>query len=51
MNMGVKFPNEAKIEPPIHAEYFLSGGSNTLIFIVDGASAITSLCNLYFKSI
>jgi hypothetical protein len=27
-----------KIEPPIHTEYFLSGGAMTLIFIVDGAS-------------
>jgi len=27
---------EAKIEPPIHTEYFLSGGALILIFIVGG---------------
>merc|ERR1719321_2364602 len=31
-----------KIEPPIHTEYFRSGGATTLIFIVDGASAVSS---------
>jgi hypothetical protein len=49
MNIGWKFDNEAKIEPPIHEENFLSGGSKTFIFIVEGARAITSFCNLYFK--
>lgn len=42
MNIGWKFDNDAKIDPPIHDENFLSGGSNTLIFIVDGANATTS---------
>lgn len=42
MNIGWKFDKEAKIEPPIHDENFLSGGSNTLIFIVEGANATTS---------
>merc|ERR1719482_1402064 len=32
-----------KIEPPIQTEYFRSGGATTLIFIVDGASAVSSL--------
>ena len=30
------------MEPPIHTEYFLSGGATTLIFIVDGARAVSS---------
>merc|ERR1712039_450039 len=33
---------EERIEPPIHTEYFRSGGATTLIFIVDGASAVNS---------
>merc|ERR1719359_1338746 len=32
-----------KIEPPIQTEYFRSGGATTLIFMVDGASAVSSL--------
>merc|ERR1712178_213079 len=35
--------NEERIEPPIHTEYFLSGGATTLIFIVEGAKAVSSL--------
>merc|ERR1712176_1455073 len=35
--------NEDKIDPPIQTEYFRSGGATTLIFIVDGASAVNSL--------
>ena len=46
MNICWKLFNEERMLPPIHMEYFLSGGSNTLIFIVEGANAITSLCNL-----
>jgi len=42
MNIGEKLLKDAKIDPPIHDENFLSGGSNTLIFIVEGAKAITS---------
>ena len=38
-----KVEREARIEPPIHTEYFLSGGATTLIFIVEGASAVSSL--------
>merc|ERR1711862_887947 len=34
--------NDDKIEPPIHTEYFLSGGATTLIFIVEGANAVNS---------
>jgi len=37
---------EAKIEPPIHTEYFLSGGAIILILIVDGARAVISFCIL-----
>merc|ERR1711941_153186 len=31
-----------KMEPPIHTEYLRSGGATTLIFIVEGASAVNS---------
>merc|ERR1719502_37614 len=32
-----------KMDPPIQTEYFLSGGATTLIFIVEGANAVSSL--------
>merc|ERR1712183_916288 len=32
--------------PPIHTEYFLSGGAIILILMVDGASAVISFCIL-----
>ena len=38
-----KVLNEAKIDPPIHTLYFLSGGATTLIFMLLGASAVISL--------
>merc|ERR1719215_1528132 len=38
-----KVLNEDKIEPPIHTEYLRSGGATTLIFMVDGAKAVSSL--------
>merc|ERR1711948_9227 len=38
-----KVLNEDKMEPPIQTEYFLSGGATTLIFMVDGAKAVSSL--------
>jgi hypothetical protein len=41
MNIGWKLDRDARIDPPIHDENFLSGGSKTFIFIVDGARAIT----------
>jgi len=31
---------EARIDPPIQTEYFLSGGAMILILIVDGARAV-----------
>merc|ERR1719364_165746 len=37
-----KVLNEERMEPPIQTEYFLSGGATTLIFIVEGASAVSS---------
>ena len=49
MNIGWKLLKEAKIEPPIHDENLRYGGSKTLIFIVEGAKAMTSFCNLSFK--
>src|SRR3954468_20732561 len=41
-----KVEREAKIEPPIQTEYFLSGGAMILIFIVEGARAVNSFCIL-----
>merc|ERR1712113_327849 len=35
--------SEERMEPPIHTEYFPSGGATTLIFIVEGARAVSSL--------
>ena len=34
------------MDPPIHTEYFLSGGAMTLIFMVGGARAVISFCIL-----
>merc|ERR1711971_51127 len=39
-----KVEREAKMDPPIHTEYFLSGGAIILIFMVDGAKAVISFC-------
>merc|ERR1739844_173976 len=39
-----KVEREAKMDPPIHTEYFLSGGAMIFIFIVDGARAVISFC-------
>merc|ERR1712146_862691 len=36
--------SDARIEPPIHTEYLRSGGAMILIFIADGASAVSSFC-------
>merc|ERR1712050_590623 len=33
---------EERMEPPIHTEYLRSGGATTLIFIVEGARAVSS---------
>src|SRR3989338_4947811 len=35
---------EARMEPPIQTEYLRSGGAMILIFIVDGAKAVSSFC-------
>lgn len=37
---------DARIEPPIHTEYFLSGGAMIFIFMVEGAKAVISFCIL-----
>merc|ERR1712222_214519 len=37
-----KVLREDKMEPPIHTEYLRSGGAMTLIFIVEGARAVSS---------
>merc|ERR1712109_76065 len=41
-----KVEREAKMDPPIHTEYFLSGGAIILILMVDGAKAVISSCIL-----
>merc|ERR1719377_183658 len=33
---------EERIDPPIQTEYLRSGGNTTLIFVVDGARAVSS---------
>merc|ERR1711874_274773 len=38
-----KVLNDDKIDPPIQTEYFRSGGATTLIFMVEGAKAVSSL--------
>merc|ERR1719359_2415954 len=38
-----KVLKDDRIDPPIHTEYLRSGGATTLIFIVDGARAVSSL--------
>merc|ERR1719182_783496 len=37
-----KVLSEERMEPPIHTEYLRSGGATTLIFMVDGARAVSS---------
>ncbi len=34
------------MEPPIQTEYLRSGGAMILIFMVEGARAVSSFCNL-----
>ncbi|CAD1469860.1 unnamed protein product [Heterotrigona itama] len=43
---GFIVDKDARIDPPIHTEYFLSGGAIILIFMVDGARAVISFCIL-----
>lgn len=38
-----KVEREARIDPPIHTEYFLSGGATILTLIDAGANAVISL--------
>eukprot|EP00397_Hematodinium_sp_SG-2012_P056746 GEMP01070332.1.p1 GENE.GEMP01070332.1~~GEMP01070332.1.p1 ORF type:complete len:101 (-),score=19.13 GEMP01070332.1:28-330(-) len=38
-----KVDKEERMEPPIQTLYLRSGGATTLIFIVDGARAVSSL--------
>merc|ERR1719239_1523689 len=45
-----KVDREARIDPPIQTEYFLSGGAITLIFMVLGARAVISFCNAWVHS-
>merc|ERR1712226_205515 len=39
-----KVDREARMEPPIQTEYFLSGGVMILILMVEGARAVISFC-------
>merc|ERR1719483_1281075 len=39
-----KVDREARMDPPIQTEYFLSGGAMILILMVDGARAVISFC-------
>merc|ERR1719483_638685 len=39
-----KGDREARMDPPIQTEYFLSGGAMILILMVDGARAVISFC-------
>lgn len=39
-----KVEREARMDPPIHTEYFLSGGAIIFIFIVLGARDVISFC-------
>ena len=41
-----KVERDDRIEPPIHTEYFLSGGAITLALMVGGANCVNSLCTL-----
>merc|ERR1719272_2738422 len=38
-----KVLSDDRMDPPIHTEYLRSGGATTLIFIVEGAKAVSSL--------
>merc|ERR1712240_775299 len=44
IHISWKVEREAKMEPPIQTEYFLSGGAMILIFVVEGAKAVISFC-------
>merc|ERR1719500_76876 len=39
-----KVEREARMEPPIQTEYFLSGGAMILILMVEGARAVIHIC-------
>merc|ERR550539_2280645 len=41
-----KVEREARMDPPIQTEYFLSGGAMILILMVEGARAVISFCIL-----
>ena len=42
----LKFEKEASMDPPIQAEYLLSGGGRIFIFMLSGARELISLCIL-----
>merc|ERR1711988_887118 len=42
IHMWPKFGSDDKIDPPFQTEFLRSGGAITLIFMVDGANAVSS---------
>ena len=36
--------SEARMDPPIQTEYFLSGGATIFTFMLDGESDVSSFC-------
>merc|ERR1719244_893324 len=44
IHISWKVEREAKVDPPIQTEYFLSGGAIILILMVDGAMVVISFC-------
>lgn len=46
IHMAWNVDKELRIDPPIQTKNFLSAGATTLIFMVDGANAVTYLLSL-----
>merc|ERR1711962_1656001 len=44
IHISSKVDSEDRMEPPIHTEYFLSGGAMILMVIESGANDFTSCC-------
>ena len=46
IHICLKFEKDANMDPPIQAEYLLSGGGKILILMLSGARAVISFCIL-----
>ncbi len=46
IHMVWKVESDERMDPPIQTRNFLSAGATTLIFMVEGARAVTSLLSL-----